>query len=413
MKILGIIAEYNPFHLGHKYHLEESKRITDCQYSLAVMSGSFVQRGEPAIIDKFYRAKMAILNGIDLVIELPFIYSCQTAEIFAKGSVEILNSLNCVNSLAFGSEYSNIDDLKLIAKILIEEPYDFTLYLKNFLLEGFSFPIARVKALEKYFKKINKPIYKNIDHILSGSNNILGIEYLKQLNRLDSNIKPYIIKRKGNDYKDIHLATEFSSATSIRNSLFSNNYKDVKKHLPKSSYETLVEFKNKYNNYNKLDNYYSFLNYKLISEKETIKEIFDIGEDLGNRFINNFDKVDNLNDLIYKLTSKTHTSTRIQRAILNFLINNFNNDYKDLIAQEPKYIRILGSNVKGFEIINKIKEKSNIKIISKFNQHKKHPNLDKYIELEKKSTDLYYLGLVDKPLTNYDYFEKPFIDTKK
>lgn len=413
MKILGIIAEYNPFHLGHKYHLELSKLNTKANYTVAIMSGSFVQRGEPAIVDKFSRAKMAILSGVDLVIELPFIYSGQTAEIFAKGAIQILDSLNSINYISFGSEYDDLENLKTISKTLIDEPEEFQIYLKESLSSGLSFPKSRVIALEKYFKNNNETLYKYINPILSGSNNILAIEYLKELYFLNSNIEPIIINRKGNNYNDNELNNKFSSATSIRNSLLNNEYDNVKKYLPKQSYEIINNFKEEFNNFNRIENYYSLLNYNFIINNLSIRDIFDIGEDLGNRFINNFEKVDDISDLIKLITNKNYTSTRVKRSIINIIMHNYQKEYLDLLNEKPKYIRVLGSNDKGFEILNKIKKNSDTIILTKFNQHKKFPELDKFINLEKKSTDLYYLGLLNKPKINYDYIKNPFIYTKK
>ena len=152
MNLLGLIVEYNPFHNGHKYHLEKSKEITNATHTVAIMSGSFLQRGEPALFDKYTRAEMAVKNGVDLVIELPTLYACQSAEIFSHGAVATLNSLNCVNSLCFGSEEGNIDILQTISEILVKEPSDFKTTLKNFLDEGIVFPVARSKALYEYIK---------------------------------------------------------------------------------------------------------------------------------------------------------------------------------------------------------------------------------------------------------------------
>ena len=181
MRVVGFITEYNPFHLGHKYHLDKSKEITNSTHSIAIMSGSFVQRGEPSLIDKWTKAKMAIDNGVDLVIELPFIYSVQSAELFAFGGVSILDSLKTVDYIAFGSENSDIEPLNRAAEIFNKEPMEFKVLLKKSLDRGLSYSAARSFALEKFIETTDSHNIFSYSKILKQSNNILGIEYLKAL----------------------------------------------------------------------------------------------------------------------------------------------------------------------------------------------------------------------------------------
>ena len=187
MKIVGLITEYNPFHNGHLYHLEKSKSITGCDYTVSVMSGNFLQRGEPALTDKWIRAKMAIDNGVDLVIELPTLYACQSAEFFAYGAIKLLDSLNVIDYVSFGSEVGSIKDLKKIASILVNEPKEFKDILRDTLKLGIAFPKARSQALKKYLTLKNITI-DNVEDILNNPNNILGIEYIKALLKIDSKI---------------------------------------------------------------------------------------------------------------------------------------------------------------------------------------------------------------------------------
>ena len=188
MNLLGLIVEYNPFHNGHLYHLNESKKITNATHTIAVMSGNFMQRGTPALLDKFTRAEMAVKNGVDLVVELPTLYACQSAEIFAHGGISLLNSLNCVNSVCFGSEIGNIDILYLISKILIDEPVDFKNKLKDYLDEGLPFPKARASALFYYItkNKLYDTSKEDLLNMLNSPNNILGIEYIKSILMVDT-----------------------------------------------------------------------------------------------------------------------------------------------------------------------------------------------------------------------------------
>ena len=194
MKIAGIITEYNPFHNGHIEHIKKTKEITNSSHIISLMSGSFVQRGEPAIIDKWSRAKTAIQNGVDLVIELPVVYSVQTAELFSYGAISILDSLNIVDSIAFGSESGNVDNLKNIANVLLQESPLFKKDLKFSLKEGKSFAQSRSIAIEKEMLRNNKSDLE-IKSLIRSPNNILGIEYLKALKKLDSKIIPLTYKR--------------------------------------------------------------------------------------------------------------------------------------------------------------------------------------------------------------------------
>ena len=218
--VLGIISEYNPFHNGHMHHLQECKKNTKCDGVICIMSGNFMQRGGPAIIDKWKRAQMAIENGVDLVIELPTYYAVSSAEFFAYGSVSILNSLEIVNNLFFGSECGDIKSLTKIAQTLVEEPWEFKEILKRNINSGLTFAKARELALIEFTND------NYIENIISSSNNILGIEYIKAILKLNSPIVPFTLKREGSSYNDKLLSTSFSSATSIREALKNKN--DIK-----------------------------------------------------------------------------------------------------------------------------------------------------------------------------------------
>ena len=195
--VLGIISEYNPFHNGHLHHLNESKRITHSDYSIAIMSGNFTQRGETSIVDKWTKTKMAIENGIDLVIELPTIYAISSAENFADGAVRILNSLGIVDFISFGSECDDISILNDVANVLCSEPDEYRTLLSHELSKGNSFPKAREKALMMYLNDVRR-----FANVLSSPNNILGIEYLKALKRQKSKIEPVTVKREGAGHND-------------------------------------------------------------------------------------------------------------------------------------------------------------------------------------------------------------------
>ena len=235
-KVLGIIAEYNPFHNGHLYHLQNSIKTSGANYTVAVISGNFTQRGSTSLIDKWSKAQMALKNGIDLVIELPLLYSISSAENFAEGAIKILNSLNIVDSISFGTETNDIAILNNIANVLYKEPKDYKNLLSHELSKGISYPKARENALLMYLGDIRK--YGNI---LSSPNNILGIEYLKALKKVRSNIMPITMKRIEVGYNELSYKNNIASATAIRD-IVKNNALDLLQNLvPQSTYNILME----------------------------------------------------------------------------------------------------------------------------------------------------------------------------
>lgn len=413
MKVLGLVAEYNPFHYGHRYHLKESLSLTNCDYSVAVMSSSFVQRGEPSFIDKWTRAKMAVENGVDLVLELPFIYSSQSAELFALGAIKLLNSLNIVDYLSFGSEEGNLKPLEKINKVLLEEPLDFKTHLTDYLALGNSFPVSRSLALQEFFKNDNLSQDCDFKKILKQSNNILGIEYLKALSNTNSNIKPVTIKRIGSNYKDIDTDTPICSATGIRNIILNKDIESSKELIPLETFNLLNEYILKYNKFNSLGNYNHIIRYLFLTEdKQDLKNLLDIDEGLENRIVKCVKENNSIEEIICKTTTKRYPSTRIQRILVHLLLHLNERNLKELYSYQPQYIRVLASNKKGLYLLNKVKEESDVKIITKFSNYKKYNNeiINKFLYFEKKATDIYFLGLnLDKPLVDMDYYISPYI----
>ena len=397
MNLLGLIVEYNPFHNGHKYHLEKSKEITNATHTVAIMSGSFLQRGEPALFDKYTRAEMAVKNGVDLVIELPTLYACQSAEIFSHGAVATLNSLNCVNSLCFGSEEGNIDILQTISEILVKEPSDFKTTLKNFLDEGIVFPVARSKALYEYIKNnhLLELSEDELQQVLNSSNNILGIEYIKSLIKLNSSIKPYTITRIASKYNSTDIESNICSATAIRNSLKDNtDLKLIENVVP---LHTFNEINHKINtNFNTVFDYmfYDLLSSTIIRDVDNLTKYFEVNEGIENKIYSNVFTSKNLEELINSTKSKRYTMTKIKRTLNNILLGINRDDVikvKDL--DRVPYIRILAFNNKGREIIKKIKTSSDIEIITKFSKisHVDDPIFDTLIKYDLKSSNMYNL----------------------
>ncbi|EOD00822.1 nucleotidyltransferase [Caldisalinibacter kiritimatiensis] len=418
MKIVGLITEYNPFHNGHLYHLEKSKEITECSYSVVVMSGNFVQRGEPAIVDKWTRAKMAVDNGVDLVIELPTVYAVQSAEFFAYGAIKTLDSLGIIDSVVFGSENGNIEALEEIADVLITEPTTFKEYLKNSLNKGNTYPVARSKALEKYFKSNKSFLVNDLSKVLSSPNNILGIEYLKALKKVKSTIKPYTINRIGAGYHDKKLKGNLASASAIRNQIInSSNLNKISNVVPEATVYYLNNFLDKYNSFNNLENYTHILLYLIrFIEKKEISNILDVEEGLENRIIKCGYEKDSISEIIKCIKTKRYTYTRLQRILLHILLKISGNSFLELHKHGPQYIRVLASNQKGLTILKKIKENSNIPIITKFANYQKLKKamLNRMIEYDINATNLYFLGLTNYNgvKTNLDFLTSPYIKTK-
>ena len=234
--VLGIVAEYNPFHNGHLYHLEKSKKDTGSDYSIAVISGNFTQRGSTSLVDKWEKTQMAISNGVDLVIELPTIYATSSAENFADGAIKILDSLKIVDYVSFGAETPNLSALDHLSEILYYEPKEYKALLSIELGKGLSFPKARENALMMYLND-----QKNIRSILNSPNNILAIEYLKSLKKLKSKINPYIIGRFESDYNSKSYTNNIASSTAIRNMLKNNAYNVLPRLMPQSSCAILAK----------------------------------------------------------------------------------------------------------------------------------------------------------------------------
>lgn len=370
MKILGLIVEYNPFHNGHLYHLKNSIEKTKATHTIAIMSGNFLQRGEPALFDKYTRAYAAVKNGVDLVIELPTMFACQSAEIFSHGAISTLNSLNCVDSICFGSEEGNIDILYTISKILVNEPNEFKISLKKYLDDGMLFPTARSLALFDYINKFNllNISKEKLLSILNSSNNILGLEYIKSILKLNSNITPYTITRIQSEYNSEKIDSNICSATAIRKQLKDlGNINSISSVVPYNTFETLKDKIN--NNFYPMfdDNYFDILSSIIVRDMNILNTYFDVNEGIENKIYQSIFASNTLTDLRESIKSKRYTMTKVKRTLNNILLGITKNDMakvKDI--NSVPYIRILAFNDKGREIIKKIKNNSEINIINKF-----------------------------------------------
>lgn len=399
MNITGIITEYNPFHNGHKFHLEESKKQTKSDGTICIMSGNFVQRGGPAIIDKWKRTEMALNNGVDLIIELPTFYAVSSAEFFAKGAVSILNSLNIVNNLFFGSEIGDAKALSEIAKVLVSEDERFQNILKENLSLGLTFAKAREKSLIEYLNS------SEINNIITSSNNILGIEYIKAILKLNSSINPVALKREGSNYNDKSLSQTFSSATSIREVLKNtSNIEDLKNIIPLESYEIFSKLQEQDYRFTFEEEMFKYIKYKIQTNCVNFNNLYEVTEGLDNKIIKEISSSNSLHEFILKIKSKRYTYSKISRILTHIYLGLDNDDFKDIANENNLYVRVLGFNKTGREILSLIKANSSIPLITKVPRFTNNPLL----KFDLQATACYSL-LNDKVNPFNDYLQSPII----
>ena len=399
MNITGIITEYNPFHNGHKLHLEESKKQTKSDGTICIMSGNFVQRGGPAIIDKWKRTEMALSNGVDLIIELPTFYAVSSAEFFAKGAVSILNSLNIVNNLFFGSEIGDAKALSEIAKVLVSEDERFQNILKENLSLGLTFAKAREKSLIEYLNS------SEINNIITSSNNILGIEYIKAILKLNSSINPIALKREGSNYNDKSLSQTFSSATSIREVLKNtSNIEDLKNIIPLESYEVFSKLQEQDYRFTFEEEMFKYIKYKIQTNCVNFNNLYEVTEGLDNKIIKEISSSNSLHEFILKIKSKRYTYSKISRILTHIYLGLDNDDFKDIANENNLYVRVLGFNKTGREILSLIKANSSIPLITKVPRFTNNPLL----KFDLQATACYSL-LNDKLNPFNDYLQSPII----
>ena len=407
-KVLGIIAEYNPFHNGHLYHLTESKKAVNAGYTVAIMSGNFVQRGDTSLTNTWIKTKMALQNGVDLVIELPTIYSVSSAENFASGSVKILNSLKIVDYLSFGTELCDVNLLNEFAEVLYTEPKEYVSILNHELGKGFSFPKARENALLMYLNDIRR--YANI---LSSPNNILAIEYLKALKQENSSIIPFSIKRNKVDYNSTEIVDGFASATAIRKIALTNDVWSLRKAMPMPSFDLMYDQLRAGKTVPNLSRFEHEIIYNL--RKMTLEEIADlpdVSEGLENLIKNAANSCNTIQELVSIIKSKRYTETRIRRILVYCLLNITKKDMLNSKKINP-YVRVLGFNVRGKELISAIAHSNpKLDIITSPRRYLDESNnkiLKAMLEKDIFATDIYTLGYDFDSFSNLD-FTTPVID---
>lgn len=362
MKKVGVIAEYNPFHNGHIYHLNKVKEMFPDSYLILVLIGNFTQRGEISVINKWDKTKIALNYGYDLVVELPFLFATQSASFYAKGAVEILTKLDC-DYLVFGSELNDVKTFEDIVNTTYKNK-NYESLVKKYVDKGNNYPLACSLALKDLTGKlIDKP------------NDVLALEYIRCIKLLNSKIKPISIKRT-NDYHEEDINKKITSATSIRRNL--TDAKKIKNTMPKDSMSFISDI-----NHNK---YFDLIKYQIVSS-DNLNDYLDVDEGIENKLKKVISNSNNLNELILNVKSKRYSYNKIQRMVLHIVckIKKEDNNLK------LNYIRVLGISHNGNKILKNVKSKINIPIITKYKKE-----YDDLFLIDKKASLIYSM------LTNYN-----------
>ena len=406
-KVLGIVCEYNPFHNGHLYHIIQSKNQIGASHTIAIMTGNFAQRGDVSIVDKWSKTEMALLAGVDLVIELPVLYSVSSAENFAEGAVKILDSLKIVDNISFGSETKDVNLLDRIAEVLCNEPKEYKLLLSHELSKGISYPKARENALMMYLNDVRR-----FANVLSSPNNILGIEYLKALRKTKSTISPVCIPRVGAGHNDTTYSKNIANATTIRNLISTHKYDtlEFKRLVPLSTYSILIDNIKKGHIVHGLKVFEKEILYTF--RKMSIEEIAnlpDVSEGLEYKLKETANSCNSLIEFFNIISSKRYAKTRISRILVYGLLGITKKDMQ-LSKQATPYIRVLGFNKEGQKLLSMI-SKANPKLpiitsVKKFVESNKNKNLQTMLAKDIWATDVYTLGYEFDSWAGLDYTKR-------
>lgn len=402
-KVLGIVAEYNPFHNGHKYHLEQSKKISGCDYTVAVIGGNFTQRGDVSLVDKWKKAEMALLSGIDLVLELPVVYTTSSAENFADGAIKLLDSLKIVDTVSFGTETDSLDLLDTIADVLAKEPKEFVSLLQKELKNGESFPKARENALLQYLKGSSQ-----YSSILKTPNNILAIEYLKALKKRKSRINPIIIKREKTDENSIKIKKGFASSSEIRELISEKG--NVRNLIPKTTFDLLKGTIRDGELVLGLDTYEQAILYNLRKMSlEEISALPDVSEGLENKIKKSANEYSSIEAVIEDVKTKRYTETRIKRILLHSLLDITQKDI-EMSKKALPYARVLAFNAQGKKMISAMSKKNpklNIIVsVKNFVDKSSNKNLLNMLTKDVFATNIYTLGYQSNGPSNLDFTKK-------
>ena len=410
MRAVGLITEYNPFHNGHLHHLQESLRVTGADVSVAVMSGHFLQRGEPALVDKWVRAEMALAAGVDLVVELPLPWACSSAPDFARGAVQALGALD-VDSLCFGSESGVIEPLQVCADFLYDNDSTVTRKTTELLRQGINYPQARAQIL-------NELLPENLDsEALSAPNNILGIEYLKALKQLKSSIEPATIQRIGAGYHDTKTGLNgIASATGIRKKLAESE--PIADLLPAAVSAILTPVISASEVFS-VDNYFRLLLAQVFRNPTGLVACWLVDNGIENRVLSVAENSSSLEELLVGLKSRQLTRTRIQRLLVSVLLGMDKTVIPQLFSVGPRYLHLLAVSEKGQQFLASSRKERKVPLIQNFSrvyallkryygaESKEYYLASQQLELELRATKIYTL-LLQKycgSTRNRDFYE--------
>lgn len=374
MNVTGIIAEYNPFHNGHAYQIQQAKKLSHADYIIVAMSGNYVQRGAPAILDKFSRAYAALKNGADFVFEIPSLWASASAEYFAAAGISLLDALGCVNTVSFGCESPDSDLMRRAARLLAEEPQEYSSFLSSFLKQGLSFPAAREKAVIAYFSEQKECFSSTVlASILHEPNNILALEYLKCILQNHLSMTPLPILRRGSGYHNRTAENDFCSATAIRTLCTDSNAKEPRHNqlasdaiLRYTPNETAGPLLHPNACFLTEHDFSEMLYYKLLSERETgFSEYADGSVDLSNRIRRCLSDFKSYPQFCELLKSREVTYTRISRLLLHILLNHRQSDYDSIKKDGILYLRLLGFRKESASLFTEIEKHASLPLIAK------------------------------------------------
>ena len=383
MKTACIICEYNPFHNGHKYQIDEIKKEYDAV--VCIMNGHFMQRGDIAIFDKWTRAKAALMCGADLVVELPVCFGLNSAQRFSYGGVALAEKMGVIDALCFGSECGDIEKIKNASELIYNEPDEISAKIKENLVCGDSFPLARQKAFGSLID----------ESLLSEPNNILAVEYVRALKEMESSILPVTIKRYKSDYHETKAKSEITSATAVRKMIY--NAEDVRMYIPKTASDAFLE--KKASNINKLNNILLYL--LRTKTAEELSFINDVSEGLENRLKLSISQCNGFDEICEFVKTKRYTMTRIRRVLLSVILGID----KEIAKEDPKYLRVLGMNKKGADILSEVKKKSKLEIITKTADYK---GFNRSFDIDILAGDIYSMCCDDLKM-GLDFLNSPVV----
>lgn len=392
MQAVGIVVEYNPFHNGHLHHVAEAKRTTNSDIAVAVMSGQFLQRGEPALVDKWHRTKMALASGVDIVIELPYIFSTAQATLFASGAVQLLEAMQC-SFLAFGSEQGTIEPFVNTYELIENNRAAYNAIIKEHVGQGKSYPQALFIAYEQ-LKQLQPNAY--ID--LAKPNNILGFHYVEAIRQLNGSMRPATIQRIAAGYYDaIDTSSQIASATGIRQALFSGQVlQEVAQFLPKASVEQLQIWQHSHGQFASWESFWPLLKYAILRHTpQQLKQYADVAEGLENSLLKHAANSESYTEFMNQLKSKRYTWTRLQRMLTHIYTGITKEQLHQ--TQKPSYIRILGMTQQGQAYISSIKKSVTLPLISRVAAVR-----DPILEIDLHATQMYQQGMAQFSRTKID-----------